>query len=91
MKLTRTQYKEIKGYNREQLERYLSDLYAAAYNKGISDMGKEMTKRVDEGIRNTPGIGEKRYTEIISNINLELTKNAKKEVKKDESTNCEGC
>lgn len=55
MKLTRTQYKEIKGYNREQLERYLSDLYAAAYNKGISDMGKEMTKRVDEGIRNTPG------------------------------------
>lgn len=79
MELTRAQYKEIKKFDRGQLEAYLSNFYAEAYNAGISAMGREMTKRVDEGIRRTPGIGEKRYAELISNINLELTRDVKKE------------
>ena len=72
--LSRAKYKEIKSYNREQLESLLKNVYANAYNKGISDASHQIAERVDTGIKNTDGIGEKRYKALIYNINKELTK-----------------
>ena len=81
--LTRELYRKIKNMNRGEMEEYLNEFHAQAYNSGISDMAKKIAEKVDAGIRNTPGIGEKRYAELISSINAELTKDDKKE---DEET-----
>ena len=72
--LSREKYKEIKGFNRQQLETFLRDLHNQAYNDGISAISKKIAERVDTGIRNTEGIGEKRYQALINNINKELTR-----------------
>lgn len=72
--LSRERYKEFKGYNRQQMENFLREFHAQAYNDGISAVSKEIAERVDAGIRNTEGIGEKRYSMLIENINKELTR-----------------
>ena len=76
--MNREEYRKIKAMNKEQLEQYLmnfaSENYTNGYNAGISAMSKEMAERVDKGIRNTSGIGEKRYKELITNINIELNR-----------------
>lgn len=74
MSLSRDLYKMIKGMNRAEMESYLQNLYNQAYNQGISAVSKEIAERVDTGIRNTEGIGEKRYQALIENINEELTR-----------------
>lgn len=72
--LTREKYRTIKGYNKVQMENFLQEIFNGGYNSGISDMSKELADRVDKGIRNTDGIGEKRYQALISNINKELNR-----------------
>ena len=82
--LTRELYRKIKNMNREEMEAYLDELHAQAYNSGISAMAKKVAEKVDAGIRNTPGIGEKRYAELISSINAELTREDKEAGEKSE-------
>lgn len=72
--LTRDQYKKIKAMNREELDRYLDAIYAQGYNNGVIAMSATFTDRIDKGIRNTPGVGEKRYQEIMKNITEELNR-----------------
>lgn len=81
MSLSREQYKRIKGMNRVDMEKYLQNLYNQGYNAGISAVSKEIAERVDTGIRNTDGIGEKRYQALIENINKELTRDTVQEEK----------
>lgn len=83
--LSREKYKEIKGYNRQQMEDFLRNFHASAYNDGISAVSKEIAERVDTGIRNTEGIGEKRYHALIENINKELTRDSIQEDTQNES------
>ena len=82
--LTRELYRKIKNMNREEMGTYLDELQAQAYNAGISAMAKKVAEKVDAGIRNTPGIGEKRYAELISSINAELTREDKEAGEKSE-------
>lgn len=77
--LTRELYRKIKAMDRAEMEAYMSNLYNQGYNAGISAISKEIAERVDTGIRNTEGIGEKRYQALIENINKELTKDASEE------------
>lgn len=72
--LSREEYKIIKSFNREKMSQYLANLQNNAFNEGVSAFSKQIAERVDAGIRNTQGIGEKRYTELIANINIELNK-----------------
>ena len=60
--------------NKKEMEEYLQDIFNQGYNAGISAVSKEIAERVDTGIRNTEGIGEKRYQALIDNINKELTR-----------------
>ena len=72
--LSRAKYKEIKGYDRQEMENFLNNFHAQAYNDGISAISKKIAERVDTGIRKTEGIGEKRYQLLLANINAELTR-----------------
>lgn len=77
--LTRELYRKIKAMDRVEMENYLNNLYNQGYNAGISTISKEIAERVDTGIRNTEGIGEKRYQALIENINKELTRDTSEE------------
>ena len=77
--LTREKYKEIKRMDRQHMENFLQDLCGQYYNNGVVAMTSELVERVDTGIKNTKGIGEKRYQELMDNINKELTREEKKE------------
>ncbi len=72
--LTRELYKQIKHYDKQQMEEFLQNLTARAYNRGVSSINQEMAKRIEAGIRKTKGIGEKRFQDLIDNITQELTK-----------------
>lgn len=72
--LTRDLYKQIKHYDKQQLENFLQDLTTKAYNRGVSAISREMAERIETGIRNTKGIGEKRFKDLIDNITQELAK-----------------
>lgn len=72
--LSREQYKKIKAMNREEMDTYLNNLYAEGHNAGVAALSIALAPKIDRGIRNTPGIGEKRYDEIMKNINEELNK-----------------
>lgn len=72
--LTREQYKKIKAMNREEMDRYLDSIFVQGHNNGIIAMSAALTDKIDRGIRNTPGVGEKRYQEIMKNITEELNR-----------------
>lgn len=66
--ITREQYKKLKSMNRDELDRYLDQIYIQGYNHGVLTMSGKVVSLVDKGIRMTTGIGEKRYQEIMDNI-----------------------
>lgn len=70
--LTRDLYKQIKHYDRQQMENFLQTLTAKAYNRGASVLSEELADKIEAGIKKTKGIGEKRYAELIDNINAEI-------------------
>ena len=71
--ISREVYRSIKGMNKEELETYLTNMSASAYNNGIEAMSKAVSQKVVAGLQKTKGIGEKRMNEILININKELT------------------
>lgn len=66
--ITRDQYKAIKAMNREELDSYLNSVFVQGHNNGVAAMSAVIVDKVDRGLRMTPGIGEKRYQEIMDNI-----------------------
>lgn len=72
VEISRDLYKSIKNMNRQQLQKYLDDLYNEGFNSGVSAISKQVAERVDRGVRNTVGIGEKRYADIMDSINREF-------------------
>ena len=72
--LTRELYKKIKSMNREEMDNYLNNLYAEGHNNGVTALAATIAPKIDVGIRNTPGIGEKRHQEIMKNITEELNR-----------------
>lgn len=74
MKLSRVEYKTIKGYNKEELESFITTIYNNGMKDGAKAVSKKMVNVVSEGLKNTPGIGEKRYNQIMDSINAEAQK-----------------
>ena len=70
--MNRTEYRQVKSMNKEQMEQFLSQKIVSAYNAGVSAMSKSVSDKVVAGIQKTKGIGEKRTKEIIDNINKEI-------------------
>lgn len=70
--ISRDQYKKIKSMSREELNSYLDRVFAQGYNNGVTSMSAIMLDKIDQGLKNTPGIGEKRYEEILTNITAAL-------------------
>ena len=74
MAISRDMYKKLKGMNRLELGGYLNRLYANGHNDGVLAVTSKLVERIDNGVRNTVGIGEKRHAEIMTNISIELNK-----------------
>lgn len=66
--ITRDLYKNIKNMNREEMDRYLDSVFIQGHNNGVAAMSAVILEKVDRGLKMTPGIGEKRYQEIMDNI-----------------------
>lgn len=71
--INRETYKKIKSMDREELSQYLNNYYNEAYNNGVKSVSTVITEKIVNGLKNTKGIGEKRMTEILANINREFT------------------
>lgn len=70
--ISRATYKAVKGMSREELDAYLEQLYADAYNQGVDAVTTIISDKIVKGLANTKGIGEKRMADIIDNINAEI-------------------
>ena len=66
--MNRELYKNIKKMNRQELDEYLNSVFIQGHNNGVAAMSAVIVDKVDRGLRMTPGIGEKRYQEIMDNI-----------------------
>lgn len=73
--ISRETYKAVKKMNHIQMNNYLVGVYNTAYNNGVEAITKTITDKIVKGLENTKGIGEKRMTEILTNINKEMTEN----------------
>lgn len=81
MELTSQKYKQIKSMNRQEMERFLGDFHNNAYQSGVDDLNSTVVKRlvekVETAIKSTPGIGQKRFDDIMANITAQLTQEEK--------------
>lgn len=72
IEINRKVYRNIINMNRQQLQKYLNDLYNEGFNNGVKAISKQVAEKVDRGVRNTAGVGEKRYADIMASINREF-------------------
>ena len=68
MQLSRESYRIIKGYNKEEMESFLSTFYMNGYNDGITAFSKNVINIIEDSLKSTPGIGEKRFNNIMTRI-----------------------
>lgn len=66
--LNRKQYKNIKKYDREQMESYLVNLYTEGYEDGRNDVAGVDVSAIKEIVMGVKGVGEKRADEIVRKI-----------------------
>lgn len=66
--LNRKLYKNIKKYDREQMESYLVNLYMEGYEDGRNDVAGVDVSAVKEIVMGVKGVGEKRADEIVRKI-----------------------
>ena len=66
--LNRKLYKNIKKYDREQMESYLVNLYMEGYEDGKNDVPGVDISVIKEIAMNVKGVGEKRAEEIVGKI-----------------------
>lgn len=66
--MNRELYKKIKNMNRQELDAYLNSVFIQGHDNGVIEMSALIVDKIDKGLRMTPGIGEKRYQEIMDNI-----------------------
>lgn len=76
--LTRQRYKQIKGMNRHEMEVFLGNFHDNAYESGVkavsNSIAQKLIAKVETAIKSTPGIGQKRFDDIMTNITKEVTK-----------------
>jgi len=67
-KITREVYKEIKGFNRQQITDFCADLYKRGYIDGKNSVQANDTDTIRKAIAETPDIGPKRYAAITEKL-----------------------
>lgn len=72
MHLSREAYRTIKKMNKLELENFIESQRVDAYNLGVQDVSATITDKIVRGIKNTPGIGDKRYKDILNSIVEEM-------------------
>lgn len=74
--LTRQKYKQIKSMNRQEMEQFLTDFQEDSYKSGVkevsSTIAQNLINKVETAIKSTPGIGQKRFDDIMANITKEV-------------------
>lgn len=70
--ISREEHRNIKKMGRKQFDAYITDIFNQGFNAGVSAMASKVSEKVEQGVRNCPGIGEKRYTAILDSINKEF-------------------
>lgn len=75
--LTREKYKKIKGMNRQEMEEFLTSFHDNAYRSGVqavsNSIAQKLISRVETAIKSTPGIGQKRFDDIMASITKAVT------------------
>lgn len=61
-KFTRTIYKKIKKYDREDMEAFVQSVYLKGFNDGHSDLSKD---KVITKLKKVSGFGEKTINKVI--------------------------
>lgn len=67
---TREWYKEIKKFDRQQMEEFCKNLYMEGYKDGKEDIPGIDLEKVVEAISQVKGIGEKRLQNIIDSVSV---------------------
>lgn len=66
--INRNQYKQIKKFDRSQMESYLVSLYKEGFNDGRESVQGIDILKIKDIILQVKGIGEKRADEIVKSI-----------------------
>ena len=71
--LKRDTYKKIKGFDRKQMEQFLSDIYANAAEEALKNNSISLeTEKLRKEIGKIKGIGQNRLNEIMAVIENNL-------------------
>ena len=72
--LKRDTYKKIKGFDRKQMEQFLSDIYANAAEEALKNNSISLeTEKLRKEIGEIKGVGENRLNEIMAVIENNLS------------------
>lgn len=82
LQMSRKKYKDIKKYDRSQMETFIESIYTDGIKDGFKNGVNTIIEIVDSGVKNCEGIGQKRYEAIMESIHNELKK-VSKEVSTD--------
>ena len=75
--LNRATYKKIKGFDRNQMEQFLADIYAnAAEDVAENNVTSLDMEKLRKEIGEIKGVGESRLNEIMAVIEKQLRKGA---------------
>lgn len=69
VEINRNMYQRIHKFDHSQLKLFCEDLYKNAYEDGKAAVSGVDFKKMEEAIRGTKGIGEKKATDIIAEVN----------------------
>lgn len=72
--ITRTVYKDVKSYDRQQFTAFCTDLYKYGYEDGRGSVPGVDIESIMAAIGNTKGIGQKRLADIKSAVEAEFAK-----------------
>lgn len=76
VELSHQKYKQIKSMNRQEMEQFLTNFHNNAYESGVkavsSIIAHNLIDKVETAIKSTPGIGQKRFDDIMANITKEV-------------------
>jgi len=66
--ITRTVYKDVKSYDRQQFTAFCTDLYKYGYGDGRESVPGVDIESIMAAIGNTKGIGQKKLADIKASI-----------------------
>lgn len=72
--MDRTMYKDIKRYNKQQMEEFLTNIYSQGFDTGMRKITESLSTKLVTAIKNTKGIGQQRFNLLMKNITDEFNK-----------------